>query len=143
IINKVPGNAMPFNWTINPYRGCSHACVYCASPDTPVLTADGRTKPIADLREGDEIYGTQRVGNYRRYVTTPVLAHWSTVKRAYRTTLEDGTELVTSGDHRFLSNRGWKYVTGAYGGPLQRPHLTTRNHLLGTGTFLSPPIHDG
>jgi DNA repair photolyase len=29
IINAVPGNALPFNWTINPYRGCSHACTYC------------------------------------------------------------------------------------------------------------------
>ena len=30
IINKVPGvSRMPFSWTINPYRGCSHACVYC------------------------------------------------------------------------------------------------------------------
>jgi DNA repair photolyase len=29
IINHVPGNYLPFNWTINPYRGCSHACSYC------------------------------------------------------------------------------------------------------------------
>ncbi|MGH3094730.1 MAG: Rv2578c family radical SAM protein [Streptosporangiales bacterium] len=30
IINKVPdASHMPFSWTINPYRGCSHACVYC------------------------------------------------------------------------------------------------------------------
>jgi DNA repair photolyase len=30
IINKVPAPArVPFQWTINPYRGCSHACVYC------------------------------------------------------------------------------------------------------------------
>jgi DNA repair photolyase len=29
IINRVPGNFLPFNWTINPYRGCSHACSYC------------------------------------------------------------------------------------------------------------------
>ena len=29
-LNRVPaGSAMPFSWTINPYRGCSHACVYC------------------------------------------------------------------------------------------------------------------
>lgn len=29
IINKVPGNYLPFNWTINPYRGCTHACSFC------------------------------------------------------------------------------------------------------------------
>jgi DNA repair photolyase len=30
IVNRVPGaSRMPFEWTVNPYRGCSHACVYC------------------------------------------------------------------------------------------------------------------
>ncbi|HEX9066218.1 MAG TPA: Rv2578c family radical SAM protein [Streptosporangiaceae bacterium] len=30
IINKVPAaSRMPFQYTINPYRGCGHACVYC------------------------------------------------------------------------------------------------------------------
>jgi DNA repair photolyase len=30
IINRVPGaSRMPFEWTINPYRGCGHACRYC------------------------------------------------------------------------------------------------------------------
>ncbi len=29
-LNRVPSAArVPFDWTINPYRGCSHACVYC------------------------------------------------------------------------------------------------------------------
>lgn len=29
-LNKVPAtSSMPFEWTVNPYRGCSHACVYC------------------------------------------------------------------------------------------------------------------
>lgn len=29
-LNKVPpSSTMPFEWTVNPYRGCSHACVYC------------------------------------------------------------------------------------------------------------------
>jgi DNA repair photolyase len=29
-LNEVPADsAAPFRWTINPYRGCSHACVYC------------------------------------------------------------------------------------------------------------------
>ena len=29
ILNRVPGaSRMPFEWTVNPYRGCTHACVY-------------------------------------------------------------------------------------------------------------------
>jgi DNA repair photolyase len=34
IINHVPGNYLPFNWSINPYRGCSHACRYCFARPT-------------------------------------------------------------------------------------------------------------
>ena len=141
-LNRVPEiSQVPFRWTINPYRGCSHACVYCASGDTPILMADGRTKPIADLHIGDRIYGTERLGSYRRYVATEVQDHWQTLKPAYRTTLDDGTELVTSADHRFLTDRGWKHVTGAMGGPEQRPYLTVNNNLLGTGAFAPAPDH--
>jgi DNA repair photolyase len=35
IINKVPASSrMFFTWTINPYRGCTHACVYCFARNT-------------------------------------------------------------------------------------------------------------
>ncbi|HUO69938.1 MAG TPA: radical SAM protein [Solirubrobacteraceae bacterium] len=35
ILNRVPeASRMPFRWTINPYRGCSHACVYCFARPT-------------------------------------------------------------------------------------------------------------
>ena len=143
IINEVPGaQRLPFRWTINAYRGCSHACAYCLSGDTPVLMSDGTHRPISSLRVGDEIYGTRRVGNYRTYVTTNVLAHWETIKRAYLVTLEDGTTVISSGDHRFLTNRGWKFVTGTDGVEGRRPHLTTTNHLLGTGQFAPQPKHD-
>jgi DNA repair photolyase len=140
IINRVPeASYVPFRWTINPYRGCTHQCTYCAEGNTQILMGDGRTKALADLRVGDEIYGTARVGNYRRYVKTFVEAHWSTHKEAYRVKLEDGTELVTSGDHRLLSNRGWKYVIGSEQGRKRRPHLTLNNKLMGTGRFATPP----
>jgi DNA repair photolyase len=34
-LNKVPGaSQMPFGWTVNPYRGCSHACAYCFARNT-------------------------------------------------------------------------------------------------------------
>jgi DNA repair photolyase len=28
-LNKVPGNYLPFNYTVNAFRGCSHACQFC------------------------------------------------------------------------------------------------------------------
>jgi DNA repair photolyase len=137
-LNRVPAKSrVPFGWTVNPYRGCSHACLYCIGGDTPVLMGDGRTREIRHLRPGDQIYGTVRRGVYRRYVRTEVLDHWMVRKPAYRVTLEDGTELITSGDHRFLTNRGWKHVTDA---PRQRPHLTLNNKLIGTGAFAEPPL---
>ena len=35
VLNQVPNHSrMPFRWTINPYRGCSHACVYCFARPT-------------------------------------------------------------------------------------------------------------
>ena len=42
-LNHVPGaSRMPFAWTINPYRGCSHACVYCFARGThEYLDLDG------------------------------------------------------------------------------------------------------
>jgi DNA repair photolyase len=35
ILNRVPeASRMPFRWTINPYRGCTHACKYCFARPT-------------------------------------------------------------------------------------------------------------
>lgn len=142
-LNRVPeASRMPFRWTINPYRGCSHACVYCMDPLTNVLMADGSERQIRHLRPGDEIVGTSASGAYRRFVTTEVHHVWSTVKPAFRVTLADGTELITSGDHRFLSDRGWKFVQGATSGPGQRPYLTTGNSLMGFGALPDGPLKD-
>jgi DNA repair photolyase len=140
-LNRVSGGSrVPFRWTINPYRGCSHACTYCAHGDTAVLMADGRTQAMRELRPGHHIYGTVRDGTYRRYVLTEVLDHWMVCKPAYRVTLENGTELITSADHRFLTRRGWKHVIGTEQGLLRRPHLTPNSKLMGTGAFAERPL---
>ncbi len=62
-LNKVPGSYLPFNYTVNAFRGCSHACTYCARlgkrrSSWPMVERD----LIADLRIGRQIYGTVRGG---------------------------------------------------------------------------------
>jgi len=41
-LNRVPvSSQMPFRWTVNPYRGCTHACAYCfARPTHKYLDLD-------------------------------------------------------------------------------------------------------
>ncbi len=139
IISRNQSPDIPFSQSINPYKGCEHGCVYCLSGDTPILYADGTYRPLKDVRIGDRIIGTVREGWYRRYAETEVQNHWATKKPAYRITLADGTQLVSSGDHRFLTERGWKFVTRIGPGRAQRPHLTMNNKLMGTGQFVSQP----
>lgn len=60
-LNKVPaGGPMPFAWTVNPFRGCSHACVYCfARPSHQYLDLDaGRdfdTQVIVKINVADQL----------------------------------------------------------------------------------------
>jgi DNA repair photolyase len=135
--------ALPFSWTVNPYRGCSHACTYCLAGDTPILMADGRARPLSGLRAGDRIFGTVRHGRLRRYTVTTVLDHWSTVRPAYRVTLADGTWLIASADHRLLTDLGWRFVADVaerrWPGRHRRPHLSPGSMVVGTGAFAVLP----
>src|SRR6266496_3728760 len=132
ILNLVPPQSrMPFRWTINVYRGCSHACAYCLAGDTSILLANGRTKPLADIRPGERIYGTVREGRTRQYVPTAVLAHWQTVEPAFQVELSGGTTIVASGGHRFLTARGWRRVAPEG----RRAHLVAGDRLAGVGGF--------
>src|ERR1044071_2464162 len=131
IISRNQSPDIGFSQSINPYRGCEHACPYCARGDTLIAMADGSTKQLADIRVGDEIFGTRREGWYRRYVKTRVLAHWGVTKHAHCTTLRNGVQIVTGPDHRFLAKHTWKFVArGAPAGP-RRLLLAAGDRLVG------------
>ncbi len=141
ILSRNDSPDIGFTFSVNPYRGCEHGCVYCLSGDTLIFMADGSMRVLEELKIGDEIYGTERRGWYRRYIKTRVLSHWKARKPAFKVTLADGTSLITSGDHRFLAERGWKYVSGSGAGRERRPHLTVGNKLMGFGAaFAVPPF---
>ena len=134
---------IPFEQSINPYRGCTHACAYCLRGDTPILMGDGRLRALAQVEAGSEVYGTAGRGPARRYVRTRVLARWSVVKPAYRIVLHDGTELIAGADHRLLTVHGWKFVAAGHDREATgRPCLGSADELLGTGRFAAPIEQD-
>jgi len=135
IISRNRSPDVGFNLSLNPYRGCEHGCSYCMSGETPILMGDGTLRSLAEIRVGDTVYGTRSRGGVRRYVRTSVLDHWTVIRWAYRVTLGDGTRLITSGDHRFLSDCGWRHVAGGWGrwGRGRRRHLISGDQLMGPG----------
>ena len=141
-LNRVPGDSpVPFRWTVNPYRGCGHACVYCLDGAT-ARAARRRSHPAhrrSAARGRRAGHGGGRRG-VRRYVPTPVLAHWSTTKPAHRVTLADGTTLVASGEHRFLTRRGWRHVAPGWCRAGRRRRLRRGDVLLGPGALPAPRV---
>ena len=149
VISRNDSPDIPFDASLNPYRGCEHGCSYCLAPETRITLVDGSARPLRDVAIGDQILGTAPGTRHRRLVATDVRDVWHSVRRAYRVTLTDGTVLVASGDHRLLTQRGWKHVTGTQPGPRRRPHLTTRDVVMGVGGYralaerpASPADHD-
>ena len=120
-LNRVPAaSRVPFNWTVNPYRGCSHACVYCTGGGHAMLLADGGVRPMADLRPGDRIYGT-RGGPLPRGDHRVLDALADAQARHIASRSRTGREILASGDHRFLSRHGWGYVASEDGVSAGRP----------------------
>jgi DNA repair photolyase len=73
ILNKCDSNRVPFEWTINPYRGCEFACKYCYARYThEYMELDGgeferkifvKQNPAALLaRDVERKYSYQRAG---------------------------------------------------------------------------------
>ena len=64
LLNRCTGVRMPFEWTINPYRGCEFACKYCYAR---------YTHEFMEMREGvdfeQKIYVKQHAADLLRPVS--------------------------------------------------------------------------
>jgi len=135
IVTRNESPDVPFEASVNPYRGCSHGCVYCVSGETSILLADGCTRPMEQIRPGDEIIGTRGRGGSRRRVATRVLDRWTLETRAVRVVFTEGAPLIVGEHHRFLAPDGWRFTTPGGVAGARRPHLVPGSPLPGTGSF--------
>jgi DNA repair photolyase len=100
-----------FRFSLNPYRGCEHGCVYCVSPDTPVLYGDMTWRPIGQVRVGDEIAGFDEFpepGRTRKFRSAAVEAVWWSKRPTVRL-VTDRAEVVTTPEHRWLQARDFRW----------------------------------
>lgn len=78
----------------------------CISPEVKVLTADLRHIPAGSLSKGDMLIGFEeyrsRKGAHRQYQRTEVISAEIIKRPCYRVYLDDGTQTVSSAEHRWL-----------------------------------------
>jgi DNA repair photolyase len=125
-----------FRFSVNPYRGCEHGCVYCLEPGTPVLYADMTWRPIGGVRAGDVLAGFDEhpSAGRQRKMRTSVVEHviWSR-----RPTLRLATrqcDVVTTAEHRWLggSDPRWSRTS----------ELSRGRHLRHVPVTRSEPVDD-
>ncbi len=114
-----------FRFSLNPYRGCEHGCVYCLAPDTPVLHADMRWRLIGEIRVGDVLVGFDErpePGRTRKLRMSIVEAvRWS--RRSTLRLVTDASDLTTTAEHLWLQGRNFRWSRAdrlVVGRPLRR-----------------------
>lgn len=77
----------------------------CFAAGTPVLMADGSTKPIETIVVGEKVISS--AGVVRRVVATNI----SSARKWYAVSCDNGTRIIATKDHPFLvKSAGWVYT---------------------------------
>jgi DNA repair photolyase len=100
-----------FDASVNPYRGCEHACSYCLAPETPILHADLSWRPIGEVRVGDTLLGFDEYparGSTRKLRLARVQRAWASRRPTLRVVTEK-VAVTTTAEHRWLCGDGrWR-----------------------------------
>ena len=124
ILSQNDSPDLSFEHGINPYRGCTHGCVYCTSPRAPVLHSDLVWRPIGEIHEGDEIVSFDESPTRGRRYSHPdsmnaptgtrklrkavVEAVWWSRKPTLRV-ITERTEVIATAEHRWLQARDFRW----------------------------------
>lgn len=116
VVNRVESPDIPFGWSLNPYRGCEHGCIYCyARPGHEYLALssglDFETKIIAKPRAAELL---------RRFIARPA---W----KGEPIVLSGVTDPYQPVERELRITRGCLEVCAAARQPLS---LITKNHLI-------------
>src|SRR5256886_12760675 len=99
-----------FRFSLNPYRGCEHGCIYCTGPETQILHADMAWRPIGAVRVGDVLFGFDEFpepGRTRKFRPAVVEAGWGAGRPSPRL----GTGRyggVATPEPRWIQDRGFR-----------------------------------
>ena len=114
VVNRVDG--MPFRWSVNPYRGCVHACTYCYARASHAFLGYG---PGADF-EREIVVKTNAVELLRSELRRPALRGellvFGTISDPYQ-----------PAETRYRLTRGLLRVAGRSGNPVA---ITTKSTLV-------------
>ena len=96
--------------SIKAYSGCNLHCCYCVSGDTQITMSDLTTKPIKDIKIGDEIVAFNEISekNKQRKLKTAKVTHVFNpryVEKLYQINTKLGNKLLITGEHPILDGR--------------------------------------
>ena len=105
IINKL---------SIKAYSGCNLNCCYCVSGDTQITMSDLTTKPIKDIKIGDEVVAFKDIETPIFFKTAKVTHVFEPryVEKLYQIETCFGNKLLITGEHPILDGRNkWTTAT--------------------------------
>ena len=85
-------------------------CDECVHPDSMITMSDGSQKPIKEIKEGDWVKSlNETTHQIEDKVVEKVHTNLnrSSLEKRFKISLENGTDLIVTGNHKVMTKRGW------------------------------------
>ena len=87
-------------------------CYQCLKPDEVVLMADKTWRALRDIKLGDEVitFHPETLELTVSFVVNHFVRPALDNERGYRIIMENGADIIATGDHKFMTTNGWEQV---------------------------------